>query len=482
MRAMNCRNRLNRICGAILGAGVLALAAIEVRADQHAGRLPACDEGAEVRDLTLKDAVTVAYTGNPQLLSARQDVEKSKAAVTGSLTGFLPSGNFSMVGERFVSYLPGSVPVAVNNTIVGGQGSVFTSYPSVGVNWNLFAGGKDVAGYKGAEAGVRAAEGDLSDKTLTGLSTVLGAYSDLLKAQTSAQQQVRAVALLQKILERAESRFLQGRDSLLAVDQAKATLAQYERSYFDSCKTLSDRSAAMAQAVGVRMGSAQLLRAVTGALPEPPGAAVTPASFDSFVEQDPAVRAAKERVEVALRKLEQARAAFQPTVALFGRYDGLGQNAASFGDAYDATRKNSRLVGIVFQQPLGPFTSEYAGVESARADHVKADAMYQAALVDADNRLRSAWNGKRQSALALEAARRSALHAVQNQDLTEQLYGGGRVTEDAIDQSKILAQKELQTVRERELDDNVQGWLLYRATNTGDFERQVVRIFGGDKP
>src|SRR5208282_1597061 len=70
---------------AIFCTGLLLLVAAGAWADQPAARLPACDEGAEVRDLTLKDAVTVAYTGNPQLLSARQDVEKSKAAVTGAL-------------------------------------------------------------------------------------------------------------------------------------------------------------------------------------------------------------------------------------------------------------------------------------------------------------------------------------------------------------------------------------------------------------
>jgi len=437
----------------------------------------ACDEGATVRDLAFKDAVTAAYTGNPQVLTARQDIEKANVAVIGAWTGFLPSASFSMVGEHFVSYAPGSVPVSVNNTLVGGQSSIYTSYPSIGVNWNLYAGGKDVATYRGAKAGTRAAEGDLTDKTVTILSAVLSAYGDLLKAQASARQQMQAVKLLRQIAERSRGRYRQGRDSLVVVEQARSTLAQGERSYFDACKALSEKSSAMAQAVGLRLGPVHLLRAATETLPPAPEVSATVASFDALIDQDPSVRAARERVDMAQSKLQQTQAAFKPTLALFGRYDGLGQNAANIDAAYNGTHRNSYRVGVVLQQSLGPFTSEYAAMESARADYLKADASYQAAQVDAGAKLRSAWNGKRQTAQALESARDSALHAEQTQTLTRQLFGAGRVAEDAIDQSTISVLKEFEAVREREVDHSVQGWLLYRAVKPLEFENLLLSLF-----
>lgn len=462
--------------GGLLLAAPVAEAAEPSAAPPH---VYACEDGATIQDISLKDAVASAYSGHPQLVSARQDVEKSKAAITGAMTGFLPSASVSMVGEHFVSYAPGAAPVAVGTSIVGGQTSVFTSYPSLGVNWNLFNGGKDLAGYRGAEAGMRASEGDLSDKTLSGLSMVLSAYGDLLKAQSSARQQAHAVDLLRQILDSVEFRFRQGRENLLTVDQARLTLAQNERAYFESCKALSDKSAAVFQAIGARLGAVQLLRAVAEGLPDPPEAQALASSFEAVVEQEPAVKAARERVEAAQNKLEQARGAFKPTVAFFGRYDGLGQSPASLGDAYNATHRNSLRVGITLQQSLGPFTSEYAALESARADSVKADAAYQAALIDADNRLRSAWNGKRQSSLASQAAQRSAEHASQTRRVTEQLFERGRVTQDAIVQSTVMAERELQAAKERDLDDRVQGWLLYRAVKPREFGEKLVGMFVG---
>lgn len=81
----------------------------------------------------LADALTSAYTGQPQLQSIRQDLEKSKAALTGAITGFLPSLTLAFQTEHYVSSLPGSAPIVIGSTTVGGYGSQsFTTYPTLG--------------------------------------------------------------------------------------------------------------------------------------------------------------------------------------------------------------------------------------------------------------------------------------------------------------------------------------------------------------
>ena len=443
--------------------------------------LPTCTDGLLIQEIELPNALTAAYGGNPQLLSVRQDLEKSQAQVVGALSGFLPSANFSMQGQQYVSYQKGGIPVAVGSTVVGGQPSLYTSYPSVSANWNLFDGGKDIAAYRGAKASVRAAQGDVDQQIDVTLIAVLSAYSDLLKAQSIVEQQHLSIESLEQIQSRTEQRFQQNRASLIDVNQARGTLEQNERDYYASCKTLVDKSSALAQAIGLRQSHSHLLKAVSS-LPDAAGIANHLASdaadFDNLVEQDPAVISAREKVDVAQRKLDQARASYRPTLALVGRYDWLGQHPSNFVDAWHGTEKNGYQVGVVLQQPLGPFTSEYAAIESAHADLAKAQLGVDSARIEADAKLHSAWSAKRQTAQALKAAKRSVVHAEEFLELTRQTYTQGRVGMDKIDQARIMLEKEREALAERLLEDTTTGWLLDRALNPGAFPDRLMTAVG----
>lgn len=457
----------------------MALLALHAAASSAAGNasdaLYSCDEGATVQPITLQAAVADAYRSNPQLLAIRQDLERSNATALAATTPFLPSATAGLQTERFVSYAPNSAPVAVGSSIVGGQRSVYTAYPTAGINWNLFNGGRDIAGYRNASAGVRAARADVEDRTITSLTAVFASYSDLLRLQLSTDNQRGIIDLLRRILAETEARYRSGRENLLAVDQIRLTLAQNERGYYDACKALSEKSSAVAAAVGLRIGTAHLLHAVTADFPD--AVDISEKDLQGVVDRDPAVVAAAERIEAARNRIEQARGGFLPTVTAIVRYDWLGQSPESFGSAYSGVDRNSFRAGISIQQVLGPFTSEIAALQTARADYAKAQAAYEAALIDADGRLRTAWNARRQARLALEAATRSAENARETLRLTEQLYGAGRVTQDAVDQSRIVAGREANSVEEWTFDYRLQGWLLYRAMYPEAFAQTVLERF-----
>ena len=103
--------------------------------------------------------------------------------------------------------------------------------------------------------------------------------------------------------------------------------------------------------------------------------------------------------------------------------------------------------------------------------------MVQRLVAEAVNDTLPRSNGKRQAALALQAAQRSAEHALQTRRLTEQLFDRGRVTQDAIAHSTVMAAREQQAAKERDLDDRVQGWLLYRALKPQEFGERLVDMF-----
>lgn len=65
---------------------------------------------------------------------------------------------------------------------------------------------------------------------------------------------------------------------------------------------------------------------------------------------------------------------------------------------------NSYRFGVVLQQPLGPFTSEYAAVETAHADVLKTEALYRQALIDAETKLRTVLDAKIQTELSAKSS------------------------------------------------------------------------------
>lgn len=433
-----------------------------------------CGEHPKFVALTLKDALASAYTGQPLVISARQDVEKAKANVLTATTPFLPSAMASLQGEHFVSRIPGGAVSVIGSSVVGGQGERYSAYPSVGLNWNIFNGGKDIAGYRGAQAGVRASENDLANQLNDTLGSVLTAYNDLMKAQSAVQQQTATIVLLQQTLQRSEQRYRQGRGNLIAVSQARVTLFQNERELFQGCQTLFDKSGALAQAIGIRLPADALL-ALSDPMPDAAFLQVHADNLDESIQTDPRVQSAKEREDMAQKKLEQARAAFYPTVALFGRYDWLGQSSNSLGDAYQSTGANSYHVGIALQQTLGPLTSEYAAVQSAQADFLKAQAAYQQAVIDVETKLRGALSAKASADLAAGSAEASAGHAAYAVRLSEQLFSKGMSDLDAVAQATLSAEKEKEAAYETALDARLATWLAWRALRPMEFAPALMR-------
>lgn len=440
--------------------------------------ISACGNGSASFVLRLQDALLSAYMGQPQVISSREDVEKAKANLLSAETPFLPAATASLQGEHFVSRTPLGGTATVGSSVVGGQDDRYSTYPSIGLTWNLFSGGKDLAGYRGAQASLRASEHDLSGEINDVLVSVLSAYTDLVKAQASVSEQTEAVGLQQQILARGEQRYQRGRSSLIAVNQAKVSLAQNQRDLLQACQTLFEKSSGLAQAVGMRLGGAVLVAAEP--VPEVSNVKWNEEKPDTVVEDDSKVKAAKERVEAAQKKVDQARAAFYPTLSLTGRYDWLGQSGSSLANAYHATAANSYRVGFVVQQPLGSFTSEYATLQSAQADLAKAQASYEQAFINTEAKLRNALSARIKADLAAKSAVASAGDAEHTVKLSGQLFSRGMADRDTVAQAEITAGKEQEKAYELAMDARLSDWLAWRVLHPAKFAPALMKQIQAD--
>jgi len=277
-------------------------------------------------------------------------------------------------------------------------------------------------------------DGQLSDT----LSGILQAYADLYEAEVDASNEAVATEVLKEIYARSQERFSNGNGTTVAIGQARSSELEAEQALNKACRTVVEKSAALAEAVGIRIPAQQRLTAVQP-LPMPvpviePGDL---SSLDEIVENTPAVASAKAKVDAATAKFQQAKRSFGPSITFTARKDYLGQSIDSYGAANHHIDPSDYRIDLGIQQPLFPIATEVAAVDKARAELRKAQAGYDQARLEADTKLRGALAAQQEAEASLRAARTSLGESQSVLTLTESLYHAGRTDMDNVQHARM---------------------------------------------
>lgn len=461
----------------ILTGGLLPFAAIA--ADMEVPE-PKCVAVSASQSLTLTDAVIQSLSNEPHLILAREDVAESKADLKAARTPFLPKGQLIVDDERFVPSNAAAPVTVVGNNILGGT-RTYSAYGSVSVSWNILSSGRDMAGFRAAQAGVRASDAALYGQLDDTLSGLLKAYADVYEARLTVDQQSKAVDRLRAIESRSEQRFRQGDGTTIAVGQARSAALDAERTLNQTCSGLTEKSLALAKAIGVQLPAGELLLA-TSELPALAAAVVDSSDPTAAVENDPEVISAKEKVTEAEAGLRQTHAAFGPSIEIDARRDYLGQDVDSLSLANHAIAPNSYRVGVSLIQPLFSFTTESSAIDKARVALRKAQVSTNQARGDADAKLRTAIAAQVEADASYRAAQSSVTEAQQVVELTVSLYKAGRTDMDSVEHAELDLEKvqtEFRTMASHRLLAN---WDVARAFQATRFAYALLHQLGIEFP
>jgi outer membrane protein TolC len=460
----------------ILSASFAALcsAGTETSMSQAAAPQPSCASEQAVAAINLADAVAQSLSDEPKLAIAKETLAESRADLSASTSAFLPAGQLLVDEERFAPS-KGEAPVqVVGNNIIGGPKSD-SAYGSLNLTWNLFSSGKDVAGYRGAKAAVRATSAGLDSQLNDTLSGILQAYADLYEAQTTVEYQARTVAALKSIAIRAEERLTGGQGTTVAVGQARAAELDAERTFNQGCRDVYDKSQALAQSFGLQLTPGHIIKTLAQ-VPVADQSDLVESDLDAVVESDPAVISAKEQITAAEDKLGQARAQFGPTLSLTARRDYLGQSPDGFGEANRHIGPDSYRVGIAFVQPIFPFVTELASVDKGQAEVRKARASYLQARLDAEKRMQSAYNAAREALASYGAAKSSLSESQQILILTRSQYGAGRADLDSVQHAQMDIDKAQTDVDTLASKNRLASWELQRSLRPQEFAYALFKV------
>jgi outer membrane protein TolC len=426
-----------------------------------------CGDTTQPQSIELAEAVMDSLQSQPQLMIAQEDAAASRSDLTASVAPFLPNVQFGLTDEKYVPRNGNSPVVVVGNTVLGGA-QTKSAYGSLSLSWNIMSSGRDIAAYHSAKAEVRAASSGLESQLEDTLTGVLQADADLYEAEVAARGEASALAGLKAILARADERFRNGHGTTVAIGQARAAVLDSERSLYGACRTMADKSAALAQAVGIRIPVQQSL-IVGEPLPIPALKPMSEADLDASVESSPAVAAAKDKVEAARARFLEATRAFGPTISLSVRRDYLGEDPESFGEANHHIAPNDYRIGLGFQQPLFPLVSEAAQVGKTRAQWRRAQASYEEARLDAQTKYRSALSARREALASYAAAQSSLAESDRVLSLTQSLYEAGRTDLDSVQHAQMDRDKAANSVQTLASRRAFAEWAAARVIQPAEF-------------
>ena len=437
---------------------------------------PVCEAASSVKPISLADALVQSLRNEPHVIMARQDLAESKADAQAAIAPFLPKGQLIVDAERLLpnnAYLPVTV---VGTNVLGGTKS-YSTYEAISVSWNIMSSGRDAAGLREARAEGRANTAALHSEFDDALRSVLKAYSDVYETGITLSQQGQSLILLKAMARRADERYQHGNGTTIAIGQARGAALDAERAFNETCRSLTEKSSALAKAMGMRLPPGQLFEAST-IVPDAPGYSIEAIDIDGAIESDPAVGAANEKVTAAQEKLKQTHAAFGPQISIDARRDYLGQDPNSFRTANSSIVPNSYRVDVSFVQPIFPFSMEIGAVDKAKAEIRRAQARTDEARIEADAKLRTAVSASDEVRSSYRAANLSLREARGVVTLTESLYKAGRANLDDLEHARIDLQKieaELSTLAsERALA----AWDVERAFRGANFPTALMQRVG----
>ncbi len=448
--------------GRMLIIGAVSLAGIRVaQAAPSAARPP----GGPT--LSLAQALRVSLRHAHAIQSAEGTLTQAHGQHLSALAAFLPTLSASD-SEQLYAPLGAQSSTFIAGTLVSTRGRFYDNAATVSANWNLFDGGKDVAGYRAAADAVTAAHTGLEAAVNKTLIRVVGAYEAVAADQVRVRADARIVAWDHRIVQMTQQRYRHLVASRLTVLQAlQQSITAETTGINDRTQEASDREA-LARAIGIP--GRERLRVATSL----PGPSRLPAAAEP-INRAPSVVAARASWQASREGVSVAQAGYWPTLAVTAQYNALGLNPGSAQTAFTETRGSNYTVGLTVSWTLFPLLNTGGSVESAAGQAFTAEAGFWQAQVLARRRRQAARHLYQTAKANTRAAAQGVRWAHETVRLTKARIRGAQDSELALAQAEVARLQALTTERVAVLARALAAWKLVRADRPQRFATRLLR-------
>ncbi|MBY9067527.1 TolC family outer membrane protein [Hyphomonas sp. WL0036] len=394
---------------------------------------------------TLPEAISAAFSTNPQLEIERYSTEIARQNLQAARGAGRPTADLSATGGY--QYVDTNSPFAFN---LGDQ-PIATA--QLQIIQPLYTGGKIAAGIRQAEAGINSADLGFQAARQDLTLQVITSYMDVVRDREAVSIRQNNVDVTGEQVRAAQDRFDVGVVTRTDVAQAQARLEGARASLAGAEATLQASEANYQFLTGMRPGD----------LAPPPPIPPLPANIDdaiaSAIKDNPTIASARADLRAAEAGVDSAKADGRPQVSIVG--------AAGIQETYgqDSTVSNSSVSAIAQARiPLLTGGVVKAQTEGAKLRREQARRFVDSLETQVRAQVTQAWFSYEASVRAIEASRRQVEAAeIAYEGAQEELAVGVRSTLDALDQEQQLFEARLALVA-AERDAYVAAHNLLRAT------------------
>src|SRR5579885_1694342 len=344
--------------------------------------------GAEIRTMTLREAVAVAMKQNPELVIARLDQAKAELNVSIARDPFVPK----VYGGSGAAWTTG-YPVTVN----GQPPSIFEAQARMA----LYNRPQSYAVAQ-ARANVRAAEIDVSRQQDEIAYRVASMYLDASQAARGADIAQRQVDSLRKVRDAVQARIAEGRELEIQAKRAALNVARAEQRA--SLLAMDQERAERALAIALGFGPGDRVRpareeSVAPPLPESEQEAVREAIHNSKE-----LKVMESRMQAKNLEIRGYKAQRLPTVDLAAQYNLLAKY--NFQDFFSGRfQRNNGQLGASITVPFLTGSAAKAYVTQSESDLSRLRAQLQQLRARIDTDARNAYEDVHRAEMARNVAR-----------------------------------------------------------------------------
>jgi outer membrane protein len=384
---------------------------------------------------SLSDALSLAYSNNPDLNQQRAALRARDEAIPKAKAGYLPKVSGQSQGG-YQHSMVGGYP----NTITNSTTTTYTTTPfsyGVTLNQTLFDGMRTASSVDQAESNVFMQRENLR-RTETGvLLAAATAYMDVMRDSAVVRLRRNNMSVLASQLSITQLRQQYGELTMTDVAQAQAALANANAEYGVSISTLTRSVAAYRKTVGQEPKDLQPVQSVERLLP---------GAFEQLLKiglrEHPSILAANYQVDAAEAEVKIAESALLPQLSMQAQ-------ALKSTNSGGFTNYNSTSYSVLgtLSVPIYQGGSEYASIRMAKEQLGQARLAFDSqrelvreAIATALGQLKAARNAVAAYRISVTAAE-SALNGVREEALV-----GQRTTQDVLNAQQTLLSARVQLI------------------------------------
>jgi TolC family type I secretion outer membrane protein len=338
---------------------------------------------------TLRDALAMAYAGNPQLESERAKLRATDEGVPEALSGWRPT--LSAQGNAGFSHLEFDTT----------SGNLHPRDAGVSLSQPVWRGGQTVAATRQANESVLQERAVLADTEQSVLVDTATSYLDVLRDQEILKLNDEYQKTLESYLEEAKERAQLGEKTQTDVSQAQSRLLQAQ----------ADRNTASTSLKASLSAYQRFTGHIPGALDKPEFKPVIPGSRQAAIEdaqeQAPAVQAAEHAARAQNAAVRQADGVLLPEVSLQGSANRAWNENVPEQNVNDNHTENDQVVMRV-NVPLYTGGADYAKLREARQRMRASERDLDEARAEAGEKAEQAWDELQTAAQNVELHRQQA--------------------------------------------------------------------------